>query len=399
MNTSQQFQRLQEAFESGRISRRHFLQTACGLGLGGIAAQFLATDAQAAATPALTGPVNFACYSIYNIPEIFAGFKKETGVVVNCIDPDSDTMIILKGKQVPGFYDVFNFTGYFARNAWDAGVIEPFDVEAAIPHFEDVFPIFKQMPELRVPSGPDKGKFLGYPLEWGASAPLYRPDKVEAPPDSWAVLVNPKHRGRVGWDARPHYLFIWAAALLGFEVDKPGHPGVFHLTQSELTKVKEELIKWKKMVNPIFTNSTGELVKLFAANEIDVGMGISTSQILRVKFAGGPLVQQTVLKAGEKRFGWVSVDALAKAARHREAALAWIGYRSRPEALVTFFKKAGAPLTNRKVMEMLVAQGLGEDVGLVSGLAPERLLAGVSLVKTPSDVAAWQLARDELKAA
>lgn len=208
-----------EGFVSGRVSRRDFvlrvlaagasvttvgaLLEACGSGekkpeekktdpKPEAKADAKAEPPKPAELPDLGEPEKeLAIYnwSDYIAEDTVKNFEKETGIKVTYDTYESNEEMMAKLQVGAGGYDLVVPTGYIVTVLAAQGLLEPLR-KKYLTNWSNVAPIFLN------PSFDPENRF-GVPWQWGTTGIAYRSDKVNPPPDSWGVFLDPQYKGKM----------------------------------------------------------------------------------------------------------------------------------------------------------------------------------------------------------
>jgi spermidine/putrescine-binding protein len=200
MSTPDGCEILVEQLLRGRISRRDFVHRATALGLGVTSIGMLLTacggvdrgeGARSAAGD--LGPMGKEL-RIYNWSDYIAqdtvpGFEKEFGVEVVYDTYESNEEMVAKLQAGATGYDIIVPSGYTIPVLVALDLIAPL-TKTYLTNWGNVSPIFRNLP-----SDPDSEHSV--PWQWGTSGIAYRTDRVEPPPESWAVFHDPRYRDKM----------------------------------------------------------------------------------------------------------------------------------------------------------------------------------------------------------
>ena len=117
-------------------------------------------------------------------------FVQKTGCKVHVRTVRSSTELL--DAVASGHYDGVAAFGDVTQVLTGGQEVEPLDL-ARIPHYRDVFPALK-----RLPQNLDGGKVVGIPHGRGPNLLLWRTDLVRPAPRSWDVLYDHRYAGRIG---------------------------------------------------------------------------------------------------------------------------------------------------------------------------------------------------------
>ena len=172
-------------------------------------------------------------------------------------------------------------------------------------------------------------QIYGVPFMWGPNPLLYDTKSIAQPPDSWAVLWDPKYKEKIAvWDDLS--TVYMAAQVLGY--DKPDPSQLYNLTDEQLEAVKKKLIELKPNIRKIWSTG-GELTNLFQNHEIVLAMGwpLNTNDLRKLNFPIG----ETIPK--ENTTGWIDHLMVTAASNNKELAMAFLEYmiEAKTQKLVT----------------------------------------------------------------
>ena len=92
-------------------------------------------------------------------------------------------------------YDVISPSSDVATMIASSGLTAPLDL-SKIPSYEQLSSRLRSLPLVRV-----NGNVYGVPFTWGPNPLLYDTTVFPQAPDSWAVLWDPKYKGKISvWD-------------------------------------------------------------------------------------------------------------------------------------------------------------------------------------------------------
>jgi spermidine/putrescine-binding protein len=209
-------------------------------------------------------------------------------------------------------YDVISPSSDVATMIASSGLAAPLDL-SKIPSYSQLSEKLRAMPLVRV-----NGNVYGVPFTWGPNPLLYNTTAFPKAPDSWAVLWDPKLKGKVSvWDELS--TIDMAAQLLGYDKPDPNH--LFNLTDDELEKVKQKLLELKPNVRKYWSTG-GDLTNLFENHEIVAAMGwpLMTNQLRKVNFPIGEIIPK------ENTTGWIDHLMITSASENKELATAFLEY-------------------------------------------------------------------------
>lgn len=168
------------------VTRRKVLKGAAATTAFSLSMPYIISHAQENTLSWLTWPG-------HSDPSIVEPFEKATGIRVKAKEYGSGDLGLMEIAQNPGLYDVVTVSMEFVPQYVQAGIIEELD-PGMFPEWNDY------LPELRKDIGYNvDGKYYTFVYSFGYNALNYRSDKVSAEEAaSYAVLADPKYKGKVG---------------------------------------------------------------------------------------------------------------------------------------------------------------------------------------------------------
>ena len=220
-------------------------------------------------------------------------------------------------------YDVISPSSDVAHSIASSGLAAPLD-PAKFPAYPQLSAKLRDLPLVK-----SHDQIYGVPFMWGPNPLLYDTKSIAQPPDSWAVLWDPKYKEKIAvWDDLS--TVYMAAQVLGY--DKPDPSQLYNLTDEQLEAVKKKLIELKPNIRKIWSTG-GELTNLFQNHEIVLAMGwpLNTNDLRKLNFPIG----ETIPK--ENTTGWIDHLMVTAASNNKELAMAFLEYmiEAKTQKLVT----------------------------------------------------------------
>ena len=129
--------------------------------------------------------LNLFIWSDYIPDATITGFELSCGCKVVETDYDSNAEMAAKLKAGgDSQYDVVVPSSYYVPELADEGLIQPID-HSQITNFGNLFPKF-QNPDY------DPNDKYSIPYQWGTTGIVYDPSKIPSPPESGALMFDPK---------------------------------------------------------------------------------------------------------------------------------------------------------------------------------------------------------------
>lgn len=154
-------------------------------------------------------------------------------------------------------------------------------------------------------------KMYAVPFVWGSTAIAYNTEVIKEAPKSIKDLFDKKYAGKIAYRDDYNDAIMTAALALGQDPNNP----------SDLEAVKEKLIE-QKPLNKTYWKTGDEFSKLFAGNQVDIGL-MWSGQAAWMKQEGQPIAF-TVPEDGA--IGWVDNWAIAEGSQNKDLAYAFIDW-------------------------------------------------------------------------
>ncbi len=282
------------------------------------------------------GEVRLLTYEGYADKDWVEEFTKETGIAVKVTYVGGVDEQIAKMKASEGRdYDVVAVDTASMKAYVDQKLLAALDLDK-LTSKDNLLPAFKPMSNTTF-----DGKTYGVPFAWGSLGLVYDKKTFPVPPDSWAVMLDPKFKGKVTSldDANNNVNF--AAISLG--IADP-----FNLTEDQFKAVKQRLVDVKANLLTYYAGFD-EGNKIWAEN--DVALMFSMGELAEVSLnKQGSDVGYVIPKEGA--VGWLDNMTISAGSPHPETAYAWINF--------VVQKKIG--------IDMNTKSGYGSTVAEVSGM-------------------------------
>ena len=338
-----------------------------------------AAPAAAAQAPAMmakevTGPVRWLTWSTYDHPPSTKLFEQQYGVTIqlNAFGPNEEAFGKLKAAGT-GAYDNVGMDGLWCQEYYRQGLTEATSYDE-YESSKTLFPEFLTYVDWLEPG--DTGKMLAYPSAASPNMIAYNTKYVDPPPKGYLDLLDPKWKGHVALNDNFKRGFIAFASAMGyedFEIKTPEGsrwdlpPDVLQATLDEMLKAKDNFVAlWR---------GSGELGRLLASEEI----WISDSPVyggLRARDAGNPDIRMVF--PNHRTIGWIDGHMVVKNAKHREGAIRWIDHYYNPENSASFMQKSWLPMTNKAGIDIMVANGFGEEIEVLQSYKMGEWVGGFS---------------------
>ncbi len=278
--------------------------------------------------------VNVYIWTNYLPQEVVTEFERRTGIHANVDTYDSNEAVLEKLQSGVADYDVVVPSDYMLKILAPQGLVQPLD-HARLPHLKNLDPRFLDQKY-------DPGNGHSIPYLWGTTGIGYDKTKIQEPVESWAVLFDPRHAGRILMLDDVREAFGAALKLMGRSINEKD-PAI-------LRQAAEKLEQQKRLVR---TYNSSDFANLLAAGDVDVAQGWNGEMAEAVANSKGRLAYVVPKEGGTL---WIDNLAIPKGARNVDAAYAFLDFVMEPEIaakIVNHVHYAGA---NRAALPLIDAK-------------------------------------------
>ncbi len=274
--------------------------------------------------------------------------------------------------------DVINSCVDYIPTLRKLDMIQPVDT-TKIAYWQDVFPFFRDMPEIQA----GDNQVWMVPVDAGLEGMMYRTDKVDPPPTSWNDLWNEKYKGHIVMQDYARNAIAIAALALGYE-------DPFHLTDEQLEAAKQKLIEQKPLLLTYF-EADEEVQQLFKSGDAWISFGWTADANVLSEEEGVPV---EYVSPKEGAFSWVCGYSILKGTQMPNAAHALINHYLDPELQHYEATEFEYFVANSKVLDMLE-----EDEKALVGLDHPEQLQESHVEIIPDNYDKWLQIWEEVQAA
>lgn len=253
--------------------------------------------------------LNLFIWTEYLPDSVLQKFTAQTGIKVNYDTYDSNEALLEKLQSGVADYDVVCPSDYMVSILISEGLLQKLD-RTQLPNFQNLEPKF-----LNQKFDPNNEHTV--PYFWGTTGLGYNKQKLTGPVDSWAVLFDEQHKGRILMLDDMRECFVVALKLLGYSLNETD--------PAKLAQAAELLKKQKPLVQ---TYNSGDFANLLAAGDVDLAHGYN-GQIAKAVAENPDKLAYVMPKEG----GTIWMDSLCIPAKARNAAAAhqFINFILQPE--------------------------------------------------------------------
>ncbi|NPA06363.1 MAG: extracellular solute-binding protein [Chloroflexi bacterium] len=274
--------------------------------------------------------------------------------------------------------DVINICTDYVPIMVQLGLLEPIDT-SKLSHWDDLFPFFREMPEIQA----GDGKVWMVPVDAGLEGIMYRTDKIDPAPTSWNALFDPAYKGHIAMEDYARNAIAVAALALGYE-------DPFHLNEDQLQAVKAKLIEQKALLLTYFEGDA-EVDALFKSGEAWISFGWTSNARWLREDDGLPVA---FVAPEEGALSWVCGYAILKGTERPNAAHALIDHYLDPQIQYIEATDFEYFVSNQKVLELL-----SEEEIEASGLDNPEAIAQAHVEILPDNYDRWLQIWEEVLAA
>lgn len=283
------------------------------------------------------GEVRLLTYEGYADPAWAKEFTDQTGIAVKTtyvggVDEEIAKMKASGGKD----YDVVAVDTASLKTFADQKLVDVID-QSKVPNLGNLLPEFKDMSNANI-----DGKIYGIPFAWGSLGLLYDKKTFPEAPKSWAVLWDPKYKGKVISLDDANNCVNFGAIVLGIK-------DPFHLTDDQFAQIKTKLIDLKHNLLTYFAGFD-EGTTIWSENNVVLMFAMGKSNAIKLKEKGfdvGYVIPQ------EGAVGWLDNMTVSAGSPNKDNAYKWINF--------VYQKKIGADLTKKTGWASTTAPAEGID--------------------------------------
>jgi spermidine/putrescine transport system substrate-binding protein len=251
-----------------------------------------------------------------------------------------EQMLQYYAQSPKGTFDAIISDAEYVRKFVAQGVLDPLD-KSHFPNLKDYHPKYADFPLLRTS---DAAKAWGFATRFSCYGISYNTKYVSPEDaDSWSNLFLPKFKGKV-------VMFDWYlpnmsnASLAVF----PNNERPYDITEAQLGKVREWLMKLRPQVNSFAEQNQGLVSALANEDAIITPYG---DMDIEMTVAGYDNFVSHIPKEGSIR--WTEAACLCKDSGNKDLAMAWIEYMTGPkvQASLVYTKGFKARAPNMQVVK------------------------------------------------
>jgi putative spermidine/putrescine transport system substrate-binding protein len=250
----------------------------------------------------------------YADPDLVKIFEQRTGSKVEVSLIDSDDVLWQRISQnQAGDFDVFAVNTAELQRYISADLVTPIDT-TSLPNLARQLPRFRDLTAIR---GITRGdKYFAIPYTYAEMGLIYDRAQFKEPPDSVAVLWDPRFRGKVlAYNGGTHNFSLAALSL--------GHKTPFQIDSKTWPAAAQRLIDLRRNVLGFYTRPE-ESVHLFRKHSAALLFANYGSQQLQLLKSAGVDVGYVIPKEGA--LAWLDCWVITRGVHNIKLAQAWIDF-------------------------------------------------------------------------
>ncbi len=279
-----------------------------------------------------SGMLNVYNWSNYIPSTVLFKFEKETGILVNYSEYDSNEILYAKLKTNPkSGYDVIVPSSYFVQRMAKQDMLQPLDLKK--------LPNVKYLNPLLMHQSFDPKNQYSLPFTWGTTGIMvndryYDPKTIK----DWKNFWDPQFVNQLLLLNDARGVFSIALKALGYSINET-HPKRIH----------EAYLKLRKLLPNVKLFNTNATISIYTDEDARIGMVWSGDAYSAVR--ENPHLHYILPKSGTDV--WIDCFAIPKDAPHLDSAYQFINFLMRPEIAAEIVRAQGYSSSNRAGMQLL----------------------------------------------
>lgn len=265
--------------------------------------------------------------------EFIAAFEEEYNcTIVNQYMSSEEDLLTKLRTSSAGEIDVCLPNSTILTTAINEGLLMEVDT-SKLENFDALFERFQTQEDTW-----KDGKLYAVPFVWGSTAIAYNTDIIAEPPASMNVLFDPQYEGQIAFRDDFNDAVMAAAIVTGQDPNNP----------DDLDIIKAKLLE-QKSLNRTYWKTGDEFSKLFAGNQIAVGM-MWSGQAATMKLEGQPIA---FVVPEDGAIGWVDNWGIASGTDNVDLAHAFIDWMISKDFQYNWASGGGPAPVNQEAAEAI----------------------------------------------
>jgi spermidine/putrescine transport system substrate-binding protein len=290
-----------------------------------------ATPAQPAG-PAPPPTLSLLTWENYAPRALVQRFQKETGIQVTVATTGSNADMLSRVNASRAAYDLVQPGLPFIPDGVARGLYQPLD-RSRVPNAKHVIPAMLYAADGL--GGVVADTRYGLPFDWGAEGIAYNTRRLSTRPDSWGVLHDPAHAGRLSYRAS-FPVFVATGLWMGLGNRMQDLYWSLDAATALLDRVLARLAESRSLVLTHWKDGD-QIETLLGKEEVDVAQAWDGT-VWRLAARGKPV---KFVAPREGALAWMDGFAIPAGARNLEAAYAWINFMYEPRNAAAFNEDSG----------------------------------------------------------
>lgn len=275
--------------------------------------------------------LNIYIWTNYLPPDVVADFEKRTGIETRVDTYDSNETLLAKLQSGVADYDLVVPSDYMLKVMIPQNLLREID-RARLSGFANLDPRFLDQKF-------DPANRHSVPYLWGTTGLGYDKSKVTGPVDSWAVLYDERHAGRILMLDDVREAFGTALKLMGRSINETD-PAI-------LRQAAERLKQQKRLVR---TYNSSDFANLLAAGDVDIAHGFNGEMAEAVAESQGKLAYVVPKEGGTL---WIDSLAMPASAQNVDAAYEFLQFVLEPEIAARIVNGAHYAGANKAALDKI----------------------------------------------
>jgi spermidine/putrescine transport system substrate-binding protein len=274
--------------------------------------------------------VNWKDYGSDDAEFIAAFEEKYNCKIINQYMSSEEDLLTKLRTSSSGEIDVCLPNSTILTSAIDEGLLMEIDT-TKLENFDELFERFQTQEE-----NMKDGKLFAVPFVWGSTAIAYNTDMITEPPTSMNALFDPQYEGQIVFRDDFNDAVMAAAIVTGQDPNNP----------TDLDEIKSKLLE-QKSLNRTYWKTGDEFSKLFAGNQIAIGM-MWSGQAATMKQEGQPIA---FVVPEDGAIGWVDNWGIASESDNVDLAYAFVDWMISKDFQYNWAAGGGPAPVNQKAAE------------------------------------------------
>ncbi len=275
--------------------------------------------------------LNIFIWSAYLPEEVIAKFTEKTGIKVNYDTYDSNEALLEKLQSGVADYDLVVPSDYMVKILATEKLVQALK--------RDKIPNFKNLDDRFLNKTFDPGNTYSVPYFWGTTGLGYNKKKVAGTVDSWAVIFDPRYKGRILMLDDMRECFAVALKFLGKSLNATD--------EASIKAAADLLMKQKDLVK---TYNSGDFANILDAGDVDLAHGYN-GQIAEVVAKDPDRLGYVVPKEGGTF--WMDNLCMPAKARNADNAYTFINFILEPEIGAEIVNSVSYASANKAAREFI----------------------------------------------